>query len=216
MKKQLLFICFLFIQLFGYSLILDDKNKFSKAAKEQNELLDYSDEAHNKKMLKKKPKTKQDSKQIPLNLKDSKSKNNIFMYLLSSALFIIFIIFIYFIIKQKKEIKSLYSSDKESDDFAKLNLNDTLKDYLFNEDYRLACRILYLQLLQDLVKLNLIFWRNEKTNWDYYHEAQATKKINQDNLNKITLRYDVLWYGEKVPSLIAFNEFKNLISNYKN
>lgn len=105
--------------------------------------------------------------------------------------------------------------DAETEEFAKLNLEDPLQEELGKGNYRLACRILYLQMLQEMVKWRAILWRNEKTNWDYYYEAKQHGKIQENNLHSITNQYYYLWYGEQEPSLDEFNHFKQLINQLK-
>ena len=104
----------------------------------------------------------------------------------------------------------------ETEEFAKLNLEDPLHEELGKGNYRLACRILYLQMLQEMVMWRAILWRNEKTNWDYYFEAMNHGKVHATILHSITNQYDHLWYGEQEPNLDEFNHFNQLINQLKN
>lgn len=122
---------------------------------------------------------------------------------------------VYSIIKTRMAAGGITNYDLETDEFAKLNLQDPLEEQLGKGNYRLACRILYLQLLQELVKLRAILWRNEKTNWDYYHEALSSKRVLHGRLYTITDKYDYLWYGEQEPTLAEFEHFKVLINDMK-
>ena len=70
-------------------------------------------------------------------------------------------------------------------------------------------------MLQDLVRVRAILWRNEKTNWDYYNEASNHKKVPEEKLHSITNRYDYLWYGEQEPTIGEFEQFKGLINDMR-
>jgi len=184
--------------------------------------VDYSDEFIPEKKKKKKPKTKT-QKGKEGNPKSSWDPNipamgvplvaKVLVGLLAIGL-LAFILYSIFGNTSKSSIGKL-TYDAETEEFAKINLQDPLEEELGKGNYRLACRILYLQMLQELVKLRAILWRNEKTNWDYYTEAKKHGKVHSGNLHSITNRYDSLWYGEQEPSLEEFNHFRGLIDQLR-
>jgi len=190
---------------------------FKEAASQANQSVDYSDEftPKPKKQQQKDKQKKGNSSQYNPSFNLPGNNKVLYPLLIMVALALIGFI-LYSIYKNNLESKSYYEVDEENDRFSKLNLKDPLQDYLGKGQYRLACRILYLQMLQDLVKLKAIIWRNEKTNWDYFKEAQPSKRVNGDGLRLITQRYDNLWYGENEPNLNEFNEFEQLIKHLSN
>lgn len=119
------------------------------------------------------------------------------------------------LVGKKRKSSDNRSYDAETEAFAKLNLEDPLQAELGKGNYRLACRILYLQMLQEMVSWRAILWRNEKTNWDYYAEARSHSRVRESNLYSITNQYDYLWYGEQEPNLDEFNQFKLLINQLR-
>lgn len=115
--------------------------------------------------------------------------------------------------KLKFEIDELdHESIKEAE------LNTPLNNALNDGNYKEAYRIKYLQVLQLLIKKNLILYSKEKTNFDYL--IQLNSKPIYDPFKKLTLNFDGIWYGETpideklYQSLIPyFNEFENLLKN---
>jgi hypothetical protein len=133
--------------------------------------------------------------------------------------FLVLILLIGFIIYQiigsasKRKNKDY---DAISVNFAKKDLSTKLEEELGEGAYRLACRTLYLQLLQKMVDWRLIIWRNEKTNWDYYYEAKDAMLSQNTILEQITQSYDLLWYGLQEPSAQEFNQFKEHVNQLLN
>ncbi len=182
--------------------------------------VDYSDEASRRKKKEKKRENKEGegsqrrsdgSSYFPRGGALPTVAKVIVIVLGSGLLFFI----IYSLLKSVRSGKKLDISDEETEEFARLNLKTPLEEHLGKGEYRMACRILYLQLLQVLVKWRAILWRNEKTNWDYYYEAIKAVRLNKERLYEITQRYDHLWYGEKEPGKQQFAEFERLIKEIR-
>jgi hypothetical protein len=90
---------------------------------------------------------------------------------------------------------------EEFDDLQHLDLEKMLKDALASKNYRLATRILYLQILKSLNEKKLIEWKNEKTNYDYIQEIVDYKL--RTKLDRVTYLYEYVWYGE-----LTLDEYK--------
>lgn len=196
-----------------------DKSTNLESVKKGGEIYSYKDEASPKKSKESKSKTSKNTKpkrnKIFNNLKFAKSTILVFKVLAFVLLIFILAYILYQIIgsasnKNKKEY------DAVSLEFAKKNLTTKLEEELGEGQYRMACRTLYLQLLQKLVDWRAVIWRNEKTNWDYFYEAKSVLKNKEDSFKSITKSYDLLWYGLKEPSLDEFNKFKNSINQILN
>jgi len=220
-KHLALLLCLFFsihAHVYGQNNLKYEQSKintedFKKAAKQANQAVDYSDEFTPKPKKPKGQKGKEKGDSNAYNPNFNLPSNNKILYPLLIIVALALVGFVlYSIYKNNLLTKNYYESDEESDRFSKMNLNDPLQDFVGNGQYRLACRILYLKMLQDLVKLKAIIWRNEKTNWDYFNEARPSKIVNEQGLKSITQRYDNLWYGENEPNLTEFNEFQQLIN----
>ena len=75
-----------------------------------------------------------------------------------------------------------------------LNINALLQKALSNNDYRLAIRYYYLQVLKDLTQQKWIDYHKDKTNTEYIFEIKD-KKI-QTFFKDLTYIYTYVWYGE--------------------
>lgn len=61
------------------------------------------------------------------------------------------------------------------------------------EDYRLAIRYAYLDLLQYLQERNILNYRPDKTNNDYYYELKAEEL--RSAFRTVSRQYEYAWYG---------------------
>lgn len=84
-------------------------------------------------------------------------------------------------------------------------------------DYQTAYRIKYLEVLQKLIHKNLIYYKKEKTNYEYL--LQLSGKNIYDSFQQLTFNFDGIWYGEmkidqaKYESLLPyFNQFETTIN----
>lgn len=68
-------------------------------------------------------------------------------------------------------------------------LNSALKA----QDYQIACRCIYLGVLQNLIQQNLIVYRKDKTNMDYLHEMAGTEV--EQSFRALTISFESVWYG---------------------
>ncbi len=203
-------------QVSSYNQSEIGKKPFEKGAQKASQSIDYSDEFTIKQKEERQPDLNKKLPKIQPKVIPKTSNNNIFKMFLLVALGLGLLAFIiYLVVKNPGISKNYYSSDEESNAFAKLNLKSPLEEFLGQGNYRMACRMLYLKLLQDMVKMKMILWRNEKTNWDYYYESIKAEKVHKENLQNITQKFDLLWYGEVEPSLTEFNNFEQLIKNFK-
>lgn len=73
------------------------------------------------------------------------------------------------------------------------------------ENYRLAFRLRYLQLLKQLEAAQLIRYENEKTNSTYL--AELTGHVNLYPLfQALSKKFDAVWYGHKPMNQLAYDE----------
>jgi hypothetical protein len=83
-------------------------------------------------------------------------------------------------------------------------------------DYQTAYRIKYLEVLQQLIHKNLIYYKKEKTNYEYL--LQLSGKAVYDPFRQLTFNFDGIWYGEmnidknRFESLLPyFNQFETTL-----
>jgi len=81
------------------------------------------------------------------------------------------------------------------------------------QNYRLATRYLYLQLLQKLAAAGAIEFAADKTNSEYLRELSG--KAYKQEISVLTLNYEYVWYGEFKIDMDTYgrleNRFKNVI-----
>jgi len=130
------------------------------------------------------------------------------------ALAIIFICFIlYKIIYKNGLFDKPATSSYEKEDEASISGLDHLSKYdaLINDaeaknDFTLATRYLFLQMLAVMADKEIITFSPEKTNHDYLKEVPAD---DQNAFSFLSLRYEYIWYGKFVISKKRYLDLKN-------
>ena len=129
-------------------------------------------------------------------------------YLLITA-FIVGVI--YFLFKgqiqnafRKQKDKSLSKVSKEEADIHELDVEELLQQAIKEKDLKKAVRIQFLHVLKILSENNLIHWKPDKTNRDYFFELRKKKLHN--HFNDIALTYEYVWYGDKAVSQSVYDE----------
>ncbi|HMJ68307.1 MAG TPA: DUF4129 domain-containing protein [Cyclobacteriaceae bacterium] len=84
-----------------------------------------------------------------------------------------------------------------------VDIEGLLKQALANGDFRLAVRVHYLLLLKKLNQAEFIIWKKDKTNRDYLSELYGRDTV-YDDVRKLTLAYELVWYGERGVSHDSF------------
>jgi hypothetical protein len=70
-----------------------------------------------------------------------------------------------------------------------------LQQALSEGNFRMAVRLYYLRLLKKLNETGMITWKKDKTNRDYLTEL-FQREYHFDEIKKLTLSYEQVWYGE--------------------
>lgn len=116
--------------------------------------------------------------------------------------------------RSKKVISDNGPPDGDEEDVANTNWEQLLQQALHNNDTRLAVRYYYMWLLQLLQNSNLIRYRNDKTNFDYYSELSNTSlRLPFKQLSRM---YEYAWYGNFTLSSGAFSEYRSQFDHLKN
>ena len=94
-----------------------------------------------------------------------------------------------------------------------LDVNSLLRKTIADGNFRLAVRLYFLGLLKELNEQGIITWKKDKTNHDYLSELSG-KDFYYDEVRKLTLAYEQVWYGEHRLTTESyqqlFTEFENL------
>jgi uncharacterized protein YxeA len=94
-----------------------------------------------------------------------------------------------------------------------LDVNSLLRKTITDGNFRLAVRLYFLGLLKELNEQGIILWKKDKTNHDYLSEL-SNKDFYYDEVRKLTLAYEQVWYGEHRLTTESyqqlFAEFENL------
>lgn len=108
------------------------------------------------------------------------------------------------------------SSDKEekdvSEDIFSINYHREIHKAVQAEDYRLAIRLMFLQLLRNLSNRNVIRYRQGKTNVEYLSQLFSTSYYN--DFFRLMRNYEYAWYGKFHVSRDAFNSIQNDFKNF--
>jgi hypothetical protein len=136
----------------------------------------------------------------------------IFQYILIAFAVIAIIFGLY-----KSELKGLFFSNPKNrvksseviEDIHSINFEELIEAAIKNKNYRYAIRLNYLRTLKILSDKEIINWKIDKTNRDYFSEIkQSTLKIKFEN---ITLDFESIWYGGIE---VNQNDYNELLVNY--
>lgn len=102
--------------------------------------------------------------------------------------------------KTKRKEEKLDATLEDVDIHA-ISYDDEIMKAKSRQDYRFAVRLWFLRSLKEMTDLQLIHWKIDKTNSDYYYELSGSQL--QKEFGSISLLYDYVWYGE-----FALNELR--------
>lgn len=144
---------------------------------------------------------------VKTGLPKEKSKNrtslpqfnfNRFWLLVPIVLFAIFLL--YYLYKNnlllfRKKSATLYTESKEDQekDIFSIPFSEAISKALNQNNFRLAIRLQYLQILKSLSQKGIINYLPDKTNHDYL--AQLRSSVYYDEFFTATRNYEYSWYG---------------------
>jgi hypothetical protein len=91
------------------------------------------------------------------------------------------------------------------EDIHSINFDAVIQEAINNKNFRMAVRLMYLQILKNLADKGTINWQINKTNLDYLHELKNTDY--QPGFTQLTGHFENNWYGN-IP--VAESDFGNL------
>ncbi len=112
--------------------------------------------------------------------------------------------------KSSKTAAVQQGEDLPEDIFA-INYHYEISKALQQQDYRLAVRLQFLQLLKTLAERNIINYKQDKTNLDYIMELQSAGYSN--DFFRVVRNYEYSWYGEFEVSAETYSLIKKDFDN---
>lgn len=155
------------------------------------------------------PKLKSPNVNVNLN-------SSLWKYLLILIIGIAVVFILYLIIKNRKpadekivvEIEDAWNPEI----ITKSELQLRLEEALSKENYRECVRIYFTFILKELVRKSWIFWKKEKTNFDYILEMRS--RANSVEFEECVRIYDLIWYGEYNINRDEYQLLLPLLANY--
>jgi hypothetical protein len=74
------------------------------------------------------------------------------------------------------------------------------------QDYRLATRLMFLQLLKRMDEFNIIEYHHDFTNNDYRQHLKGTRFAT--SFDVVARHYEFVWYGKRQPNPAHYEEIK--------
>lgn len=193
-----------------YSTQVIDSTAYTNAVKEVT-YEKTKDKLLPRKFEKKKKKKKKSQKEDRSTADFSFLNTNlikVLMYTMAGGLLLLILWLILGNIQLKQKPKTVVT-DIEDDYIEDIEAVDTeagLKAALAAEDYRTACRMIFLRALQQLQQDNEINWKPEKTNRHYLRELASSTHI--DVFRPLAITYENVWYGNKP---IAYQDLRQYV-----
>ena len=133
-----------------------------------------------------------------------------------AALFVLFVVFKLFFaggVFQKSTAKSKVKiiEEEEAKPVRDRNYDAVIAKAMGENNYRLAVRYMYLQLLQRLAAGGAIDFAVDKTNTEYLREL--TGKPYKEEVAALTRYYDYVWYGEFAIDAAACSKLESRFRN---
>lgn len=138
-----------------------------------------------------------------------------FLLILIIAALVVFLI--YWLIKSrkpsnKKVAGTFVDMEWNPEIISKTELELRLDEALAKANYREGVRIYFTFILKEMIRLNWIRWRKEKTNFDYLAEVGAKPKAHL--FRECVRIYELVWYGEYELDRSDFSEIEPVLKNY--
>jgi len=119
----------------------------------------------------------------------------------------------FFLFKKEKKKQQQTGNIAEEEDITTTDWEEKMHQAIKANDIRYAVRYSYMWFLQLLQKKELIIYRNDKTNYDYYSELTETSY--KQPFKQLSRQYEYAWYGHFALPESAFNDYMQLFTNVK-
>jgi hypothetical protein len=106
------------------------------------------------------------------------------------------------------------SNELAVEDIFEINYDNEIAKAIKENDFRLAVRLLYLQLLKDLSNKNIIQYKQDRTNGEYLLQLLGTAYYA--DFFQLTRSFEYTWYGQFLISKESFYKVQSNFSQFKN
>ena len=117
-------------------------------------------------------------------------------------------------ISRKVSKEKIIEEIDNPDEFTRSDLDKYLEKALKEKNYRLAIRIHFLMIIKLLQDKELIKWKKEKTNFDYYNELDRIEL--KDPFRYLIKVFEKVWYANYYINYGLYNELSNQFNNLNN
>jgi hypothetical protein len=104
--------------------------------------------------------------------------------------------------------------DEETEDIFEINYRDRIDKAVQEGNYRLAVRLMFLQMLKTMSGRNIIQYKQDRTNFDYLLQLRDTKHYH--DFFRLTRNYEYTWYGNFPVNDEAWQLIKNDFEKFNN
>jgi Domain of unknown function (DUF4129) len=115
--------------------------------------------------------------------------------------------------KNTSDINIGNKNEVDTEDINTIKFESELDKAIRLKNYKLAVRIMYLEVLKTLNDKQLIDWNKNKTNLDYVKEIKNTNL--KADFRQITNSFDYVWYGNFNIDASTFNLMQDKIVSFK-
>ncbi len=117
------------------------------------------------------------------------------------------------IIRRKQGIFHAERRQEQSEEnIFDINYQKDIQKAINSENYRLAIRLMFLQLLKNLSQKNIIQYKQERTNFEYL--TQLSSGLYYNDFFRLTRNYEYTWYGKFDINKEAFGVIKSDFENF--
>ena len=118
--------------------------------------------------------------------------------------------------KDKKELvqKPKPEGGNIFDKILKADLTKLLQEAIDDKDALLVIRYSFMQILQLMQQRELISYRNDKTNYEYYSELKDLQL--RPSFRFLSRQYEYAWYGHYQLSPATYDEYMQTFNSLKN
>ncbi len=110
----------------------------------------------------------------------------------------------------KKGTVSAISLEHIEENLVESDLPSFIRRALQEQNFALAIRLYYLNILQAMTRKKIITWKKDKTNQDYLNELNSSSF--KSPFQKVTAIFERIWYGDRP---LAEEDFKAIEHQFK-
>lgn len=142
---------------------------------------------------------------------------NVWKILLIIVVSGLLVFFVYYFLKNKSRRDKKVNQQEinlewNPEIISKSELEELLEKAILEKNYREGIRIYFTFILKEMIRLKLIHWKTEKTNYDYLLElSQSNERKNFEESVRI---FDLVWYGDYQIDENTFQQIKPVFENY--